>query len=94
MLRTEAEKIKTKYQFLVGHNFCINGMDVEIEDIYTGQKYEENCEDFEVYIVYKTADGKHALDKLSDFLRNAGSLFWVRYFAHLKRYKTDLALAD
>lgn len=94
MLWQEAEKIKTKYQFLIGHKFRIGGTEVEVEDIYTREmcNAEEGCE---VYIVYKKAEDSRISDKLSDFLRNAGTLFWVKYFDHLKkRFRPELAIAE
>jgi hypothetical protein len=95
MLWQEAEKIKTKYQFLIGHKFRISGTEIEVEDICIWELYNAYGEGCEVYVVYKGTEGTRTFDKLSDFLRSAGTSFWVKYFDHLRKgLLPNIALAE
>lgn len=82
MTKAEANKIAAKYDFLIDHNFEVNGENLYVAEITT----EEGCDhqDCEVYIFLKHTDGREHKETLANFLTKVGATFWIKYFNHLK----------
>lgn len=82
MTAEEAEKVKVKYEFLIGHSFVLNGAEVIVQGLYT-ERLQEEC-DYEVQVDYTDSCDIKGNAPLSSFIASIGVAFWIKYFSTLR----------
>lgn len=81
MTKEEAEKSKSKYEFLIGHSFVMDEMEVVVKELHI-RKNEPNV--FEVMVEYTDGSGNCSETILSAFISTIGVAFWIKYFSTLR----------